>query len=162
MKDYIDRVQEQWHESHPDVDTRPAAVFGRILRLARVIQAQGDAVLAAHGITRAEFDVLSLLARTRRPMSPSELASELLTSAPGITKRVKKLVSAGLVSREGNPHDGRGVFVRLNPQAEESLAPSLYSLAEFEAGLLLWMPASDQEALAQQLKALLLRLEDMP
>lgn len=160
MKDYIDQVQEQWREMYPDIDTTPAAVIGRVLRLARVMQTQADAVLAAHGVTRAEFDVLSLLARTRRPMAPSELAAELLTSAPGITKRVKKLVEAGLVSREGNPNDGRGAFVRISAKAQESLEPILNSIWEFEAGLLAGMSAAGQEVLAQQLKSLLLRVEN--
>ncbi|NKX51271.1 MarR family transcriptional regulator, partial [Arthrobacter deserti] len=66
------------------------------------------AVLAANGITRAEFDMLSLLARSGRPMAPTELAAELLISGAGATKRLRKLTDAGLVRRETNPRDGRG------------------------------------------------------
>lgn len=160
MKDYIDQVQEQWQVIYPELDTTPTAVIGRVLRLARVVQTQADAVLASHGVTRAEFDVLSLLARTRRPMAPSELAAELLTSAPGITKRVTKLVDAGLVYRDDNPLDGRGALVRISAKAEASLAPILLAIWEFEAGLLSGMSATSQHSSAQQLKALLLRAEN--
>lgn len=159
MKDYIDQVQEQWGRLYPGIGTEPSAVVGRISRLARIIQIRSDAVLASHGITRAEFDILSLLARTGRPMTPSELASDLLTSGAGSTKRIKKLVDSGLVIREANPEDGRGALVRMTEKAQGALAPILESVLEFEAGLLAPFTDADRLDLALHLRTLMLELE---
>jgi len=157
--DFIDDVQRQWAQIFPDVDTASTAVIGRINRLAQIIQMRSDAVLAAAGLTRAEFDMLSLLARTGRPMTPTELAAELLISGAGATKRLKKLQSAGLIRRESNPQDGRGAFIHTTDKADELLRPILESVLGFEAGLLSGLPAATAGRLARDLRALLANLE---
>ncbi|MCQ9165455.1 hypothetical protein [Arthrobacter sp. STN4] len=60
----MDQLQGQWMRLYPEIETAPSAVIGRISRLARIIQMRSDVVLASRGVTRAEFGILSLLART--------------------------------------------------------------------------------------------------
>ncbi len=159
--DYIDRLQAQWRVLRPDANTTTASVIGRITRIARLVQAQTDVVLAAHGVTRADFDVLSLLERGGRPMAPTELANELLTSAPGITKRIKRLVDSGLVERRVNPADARSALIHITPRAQSALLPILDSVWEFESNLLQGMTDLERDELAGKLKGLL-RAIDMP
>lgn len=158
-EDFIDIVRRQWAQIFPDADTEPTAIIGRINRIAQIIQLRSDAVLAAAGLTRAEFDMLSLLARTGRPMTPTELAAELLISGAGATKRLKKLQSAGLIRREANPQDGRGAFIHMTERAHELLWPILESVLGFEAGLLSGLPDSTARDLARDLRTLLAGLE---
>jgi DNA-binding MarR family transcriptional regulator len=158
--DYIDAVRAKWQQIFPDMDTEPTSIIGRINRIALIIQLRSDAVLAANGITRAEFDMLSLLARTGRPMTPTELAAELLISGAGATKRLKKLDEAGLIRRETNPRDGRGALIRMTDKAHALLRPILASVLDFEAGLLAALPADTRRELAASLRTLLAGLED--
>jgi DNA-binding MarR family transcriptional regulator len=56
------------------------------------------------------------------------LADYLHVAPPHVTTEVGKLVAAGLLSKERNPDDGRGVLVSLTPRgaaALETLAPFL-------------------------------------
>ena len=137
-------------------------IVARINRIGQIIQLRSDAVLAENGITRAEFDMLSLLARAGRPVAPTELAAELLISGAGATKRIKKLRDAGLVQRDNNPQDGRGALVRMTPKARDLLRPILESVLNFEAGLLSVLDPSTAGELARNLRVLLAGLEPHP
>ncbi len=160
VRDYIDDVQEQWERMLPGIGTEPAAVVGRVRRLAQIIAMRSDAVLGAHGITRSEFDILSALARNGRPMTPTELATELLVSGAGTTKRIRKLVDTGLVRRDANPEDGRGALVRMTEKGRELLPPILQAIIAFEDGFLTFLPASDREVLAGYLRTMLVNIEE--
>ncbi|TQS88284.1 MarR family transcriptional regulator [Arthrobacter sp. TS-15] len=157
--DYIDTVQDQWRRIDPDISSAPAAIVGRIRRLAHLIQLQSDRVLAECGITRAEFDILALLTRTGRPMTPSELSSDLITSAAGTTKRINKLVDSGLVTRESNPQDGRGAFIRMTSTGRDLILPVLRSVSDYEESVTAFFSRPEREELAKVLRSLLLHLE---
>lgn len=160
--DYVDHVRQQWEQIFPGLETDSVDIVARINRIAQIIQLRSDAVLAENGITRAEFDMLSLLARAGRPVPPTELATELLISGAGATKRIKKLLDAGLVQRDINPQDGRGALVRMTPKARDLLRPILASVLDFEAGLLSVLDPSTAGDLARNLRALLAGLEPHP
>ncbi|GAA4038331.1 hypothetical protein GCM10023063_24370 [Arthrobacter methylotrophus] len=57
--------------------------------------------------------------RVGGPMTPSELAADLITSRAGTTKRIYKLLSAGLVTGESTPRDGRGALIRMTEAGRE-------------------------------------------
>lgn len=161
MNDSIDVIREQWHAILPDINTEPLAIVGRIRLLAHMIQARSDSVLAKHGITRAEFDILSLLVRTAKPMSPSEIATTSLTSQPGTTKRLKKLIASGFVVRTVNPLDGRSAFVHPTDKAQEVLAPALNSISAYERELLSAMSPQSRDVLVHHLRELMIVVEGL-
>jgi DNA-binding MarR family transcriptional regulator len=158
-RDYIDTIQEQWARMLPQVSIEAAGIVGRIRRLAQIIQLRDDAVLANHGITRGEFDILSALARNGRAMAPTELATELLISGAGMTKRIKKLVDSGLIRRDVNPEDGRGALLQMTDQGQELLRPLLESISTFESGLLEVFSAAERVDVSHSLRTLLADLE---
>ena len=43
MSEPIDGVQAQWRQERPDLDVSPIGVFGRISRLARIVESEGVA-----------------------------------------------------------------------------------------------------------------------
>jgi DNA-binding MarR family transcriptional regulator len=158
-EDYVDGVRQQWAEIFPGLETGGMDIITRINRIAQIVEQRSDRVLASNGITRAELDMLSLLARCGRPMSPSGLAAELLISGAGATKRIKTLQNAGLVVREANPRDGRGALIRMTPKARDVLRPILESVLDFEASLLSGLNPPTTNSLARSLRALLVGLE---
>lgn len=160
--DYVDGVRSQWNRLFPGLHTGAVDIVGRINRISQIIQLRSDAVLASNGITRAEFDMLSLLARAARPMAPTELATELLISGPGTTKRIRKLVDAGLADREANPLDGRGALIRLTPRAANVLRPILEAVLRLEESLISAVEPAAASTLAGNLRVLLSSLEPRP
>lgn len=131
VTDDIDRILAQWATERPDLDTEAMGVFGRILRLARLVADATERAYAQFGIGRPEFDVLATLRRSGHPfqLSPGALAASMMLSTGGTTARLDRLEKAGLVTRSPDPDDRRGILVRLTPQgrslADEALAAGL-------------------------------------
>jgi DNA-binding MarR family transcriptional regulator len=115
--DHVAWIQQQWRRERPDLDVRPQAVVGRIHRLAGHLTNQLTPVYAAHGLTEGEFDVLASLRRLGAPFecAPSELAGYTMVTTGAMTKRLDRLVDAGLVTRRTVPGDGRRRVVALTP-----------------------------------------------
>jgi DNA-binding MarR family transcriptional regulator len=65
------------------------------------------------GLHLADFDVLAQLAEAGGELRMTDLAARTLISRSGLTRRVAKLVDAGLVRRANTTQDGRGVIVTL-------------------------------------------------
>lgn len=112
-KDAVDQIQAEWRSLRPDLDLEAIGVVGRVLRSAARIVHHSDDVLAGHGLTRGEFDILAALRRSGMPRSPGELRTISLATGPSTTKRLKGLERRGLVERSTNPLDGRGALIEL-------------------------------------------------
>ena len=67
----------------------------------------------ATGLALADFDVLAQLARAGGELRMTDLASRVLVSRSGMTRRVARLVEESLVRRANADADGRAVVVAL-------------------------------------------------
>ncbi|MFC1443106.1 MarR family transcriptional regulator [Streptacidiphilus sp. N1-10] len=159
MADAIDIIRAQWAAAEPDVDTSPAEVVVRVLRIARILQKRSDDVLERLGMTRAEFDILSLLIRAGRPVSPTEICDQLWTSAAGTTKRLHKLTDRRLVVRRPNLQDGRSMLAEATGAAREQVVPVLHELTRFE-GQLIERLGGSKDSVVDALRTLLAAVED--
>jgi DNA-binding MarR family transcriptional regulator len=151
--DGVDLIVEQWARERPDLETTAMAVFGRVYRLARLAGDEVEAVYAAHGIGRAEFDVLATLRRAGAPyqLSPGALASSMMLSSGGTTARIDRLEKAALVQRSPDPQDRRGVLVRLTDAGRRLIDQAVTAGLDRQQQLLSHLPLAKQ----QQLSALL-------
>ena len=106
-----------WHSERPDLDVEPLQVLSRISRLARHLDRARRAAFTDHGLELWEFDVLSALRRQGAPyqLTPGALLRATLVTSGTMTNRVDQLAKAGLVRREPDPQDRRGVLVTLTP-----------------------------------------------
>jgi DNA-binding MarR family transcriptional regulator len=66
-------------------------------------------------VTLPQFDVLAELKRAGRPLTMSQLSSELMVSNGNITGVVDRLEKGGLVSRDRCNKDRRVQFIALTP-----------------------------------------------
>jgi DNA-binding MarR family transcriptional regulator len=69
-----------------------------------------------HDVSMREYDVLYALSKQRQPLRASELHESVLLSQPALSRMVDRLVSRGLVERAVDPHDRRGVQLRLTSE----------------------------------------------
>lgn len=116
-------------------------IIGRLHRLADVLNDELRPVFSNAGLSDGEFDVLAALRRSGGTfeLTPTELAATTMITSGAVTKRVDRLVAAGLVSRSVADHDGRVRRVRLTPKGrrlvdrlvEEHLANEERLLASF-------------------------------
>ncbi len=159
--DGVDRIVEQWARERPDLDTTAMAVFGRVYRLARLSGDEVERVYAAFGIGRPEFDVLATLRRSGAPfeLSPGALSSSMMLSTGGTTARIDRLEDAGLVARSPDPHDRRGVLVRLTRRGRTLVDDAVAAGLARQQELLSSLSDRKQAQLAALLREVLLPLE---
>lgn len=116
----VDLMIEQWAKERPELDSSSLGVLARVSRLARIAEENADEVLDQFGLSDSEFHLLAAI-RTAAvyPPSPRDLLKALMVSSPGLTNRIDRLEKAGLVERLANPHDRRGVLLRLTGKGLE-------------------------------------------
>jgi DNA-binding MarR family transcriptional regulator len=158
-RDAIDRIRAEWAALRPGLDTEPIEVFGRILRAARVLQQASDSWLEPSGITRSEFDVLTQLRRAGRGLRPGDLTAGIVGSPAATTKRIHKLVAAGLVLRVPDPADGRAALVELTPAGVALVDEVLPRQIEAERELASVLAPAQRAQLASLLRTALLAWE---
>ena len=159
--DEVDRIIAAWQHEAPGLDTEPLAVLSRVTRLARHLDLARKRCFAAHGLEVWEFDVLAALRRQGRPyeLSPGELIRATLSTSGTMTNRVNRLEARGLVVRQPNADDRRGVLVRLTDEGRERVEGALADLLAFERRVLAVVEPAERDALAGLLRRLLAPFE---
>jgi DNA-binding MarR family transcriptional regulator len=157
----VDDIVEQWHRERPELDVRPLAYLGRVIRLAQLADVQLGNMLAGHGLQPGWFDVLAALRRSGRPyeLSPSQLLDAMIVTSGGLTKRLDRMEQAGLVTRGPDPDDRRGTLVRLTRSGRSTIDRALVDHLANEAAVLSVLTASEQRTLDRLLRRLLVEVE---
>jgi DNA-binding MarR family transcriptional regulator len=79
-----------------------------------------------------------------------------------MTNRIDRLESAGLVSRNPDPQDKRGVLVRLTDAGRTRVDAAFADLIDRERDLLGSLTADDRRTLADLLRSLLIPFDTAP
>ncbi|MCP9848746.1 MarR family winged helix-turn-helix transcriptional regulator [Cyanobium sp. Morenito 9A2] len=160
--DRIDQSLSQWQQASPALDVSALAVVGRILRLARRLERQREALLAPHGLSLWSFDVLAALRRQPPPhqLTPTELYGALMLSSGAMTNRIDRLEGDGLVERHRETTDRRSVLVRLTARGAQLVETVLPVIVGSERERLEQCTTSEErELLAGLLRRQLLALD---
>lgn len=159
--DEVDQILASWAKELPELDASPLASLSRIGRLSRHLDRARTEAFAAAELESWEFDVLAALRRHGPPyeLSPGELIHETLSTSGTMTNRVNRLEARGLVVRQPNTHDRRGVLVRLTEDGRGRVQAAMTDLLSFEREVLAAISADDRERLSDLLRALLAPFE---
>ncbi len=147
--DRVDRIQAQWAIERPEIDVTPQAVIGRLHRLAAALTAELVPVFERHGLGEGEFDVLAALRRSGTPfeLAPSDLAIHTMVTSGAATKRIDRLVAAGLVERRPGERDARTRIVALTSRGRQVIDAAFADHMDNEARLVGLLDDADREAL---------------
>jgi DNA-binding MarR family transcriptional regulator len=158
--DGVDLILEQWRRERPDLDHSPIGVIGRVSRLAREIEQRLEPVYAEHGLEPGWHDVLATLRRFGAPyrLRPSDFTGSLMLTSSGTTKRLDKLEQAGLIRRDPDPQDRRGVLITLTPAGVELIDRLTTAHMANEARILGALSDAERDRLADLLRKLQLGL----
>ena|SRR5689334_14265660 len=112
--DPIERAGELWErhwpEEQPVVFDAMRAVTS-IMRAQQILIAHLDGLLRPYGITFSRYEALVLLVHSAHGSLPlSKIGERLQVHATSVTNVIDRLEGAGLVRREPNPRDGRGIL----------------------------------------------------
>lgn len=162
QRDAVDEIVAQWRRERPDLEVEAMAIVGRLGRLQLVAQRAIEAVFTEHGLQRGEFDVLAALRRSGEPfeLNPSVLADTMMLSRAGMTGRLDRLESAGLVRRVADAGDRRAVRVALTAAGRALVDEVVTAHSENETRLLSVLSAKDRRDLDRILRVLLGTLEE--
>jgi DNA-binding MarR family transcriptional regulator len=88
---------------------------------ARVMRRLSNDLDEAGEISMATYDVLVQLSEAGGSLRHRDLLDRLVVSQPGLSRKVERLESMGLVERHPDPADGRGVIVKLSRSGRAAL-----------------------------------------
>jgi DNA-binding MarR family transcriptional regulator len=144
-QDHVGRIQEQWSRERPDLDVTPQGLYGRLHRLADRLREELEVEFRRHGLGEGEFDVLAALRRAGEPyeLAPGELARHTMVTTGAATKRIDRLVAAGLVTRRVRDDDARGRVIALTAAGKRVIDEAFTAHIANEHRLL--EPLSEQE-----------------
>lgn len=157
LSDEVDELVVAWRVQRPDLDVEPLQVLSRVSRLARHLDIARRGAFASHGLEPWEFDVLSALRRAGPPfqLTPGALLRATLVTSGTMTNRIDRLAAVGLVRREPDPRDRRGVLVTLTERGQEVVDAALTDLLNREQALLTGLGENQRLQLADMLRTLL-------
>ena len=125
--DMIDRAVEQWSQLGFADEAKVMAVGLRLNAVHAAASKQLDREHRAAGLAPGDFDVLATVFRSGDvPISPTDLAHQLLSSKSGVSGRLDRLAKQGLLERQPNPSDRRGTRILLTRRGQllmERLVP---------------------------------------
>ncbi len=160
-KDIIDQLIDQWERERPDLDARPMAVVGRILRLAAHLDRRVNEALKPFGLAVWGFDMLATLRRHGEPyaMTPTELMEAVMLSSGAMTNRIDRLEKLGLVERQPSPNDRRSFQVQLTREGRKVIEKAIeVRFAEAEDALD-GVSKRDRKQLGNLLRNVLLKMD---
>ncbi|MGW7099017.1 MarR family winged helix-turn-helix transcriptional regulator [Streptomyces sp. NPDC054838] len=156
-KDAVDAITDQWHAVRPDLNTVPMAVFGRINRIARAVSDEMERTYNRYGVSLGEFDVVATLRRSGVPytLSPRQLSATLMLTSGGMTGRLDKLEKAGLLCRNPDPNDRRGLQVTITERGLKLIDEAVAAGLEVQRAALSGLDGEEVEALSGLLRKLM-------
>jgi DNA-binding MarR family transcriptional regulator len=120
-RDAVDDLLSAWVAVRPDLDPGPLGIVGRVIVLAKHLEASVGKALAKHGLTLGQFDILATLRRhgPKGGLSPTHLLGSVMLSSGGMTSRLDTLEREGWIVRTDDPKDRRGVIIELTPKGRK-------------------------------------------
>lgn len=157
MGDQVDQLLQDWSSERPELDYSALGVVVRIQLLGKLLQKSAELALRPLQLKLWEYDVLSALRRKGRPyeQTATELARLTMLTSGAMTTRIDRLESKGLVQRKMDPHDRRGVNVRLTRAGLRTIDQAIQMRLEAAQAQLATLNKRDCKLLSDGLRKLL-------
>jgi DNA-binding MarR family transcriptional regulator len=164
MRENLDDTMAAWRQERPELELDAMGTMLRLNQLMNAALRGAEGLFAPHGITAGEFDVLAALRRGGRGtvLTPTALARVAMISPAGMTNRLDRLESAGLIERRPDPDDRRGSLVRLTATGRETADRAVEDLVAAENELLGELSVSERQRFDRTLDKLIDRFERGP
>jgi DNA-binding MarR family transcriptional regulator len=116
--DPIEEAARLWGQHWPETPRMRAVTS--LMRVHQLVLTELDELLRPLGLTFARYEVLVLLAFSRRGALPlGKIGQRLQVHATSVTPLVQRLEAAGLIARSPHPEDGRAVLAAITPSGRK-------------------------------------------
>jgi DNA-binding MarR family transcriptional regulator len=159
-RDYVDDfLASDYVAGIPNLDLEVEGIVQRVSKLYKRLKQIFEDTLAEHGLTWADWKILSALTRKEQPRSAGKLAEIAELTSGAMTNRLDRLGEAGLVRRLPDPGDRRGVLVELTPKGKRAYRDASGAEAAKEALIASALTKREKEQLNALLRRLIIALE---
>ena len=110
-----------------------------------------DAQVRARGLSSIEWRVLATL-HDGDPLTVSQLAQEVLSKQPTVTKLVQRMADQGWVALHADASDQRRTLVKVTPAGRRLVKPLVEAAREHETRILRSLGATEKAALRKLLE----------
>jgi DNA-binding MarR family transcriptional regulator len=157
QRDELDAMLEVWAREIPGLDPLNEGIVERIEKLAKAFDRSLDETLAATGLDRRSYHLLSKLRRVGPPYrrSAGQLAEHMGLSSGAMTNRLDRMEAAGLIRRLADPHDRRGVLVEPTATGLAIWDRAVATQAEREGRVAAVLDREEREELHRLLRTLM-------
>ncbi|TDE00564.1 MarR family winged helix-turn-helix transcriptional regulator [Jiangella asiatica] len=132
--DPIERAASIWRDRFGPSDAMAAATS--IMRVQQLLIGEFDRICRPYGLTFARYEALVLLSFSRTGALPmAKIGERLMVHPTSVTNTIQRLETAGFVTREPNPRDGRGTLARITQSGRDAVDRVTTELMEAEFGL---------------------------
>jgi DNA-binding MarR family transcriptional regulator len=132
--DPIAAAAHSWEQRWPERDRMEAVTS--LMRVHQLVITELDERLRPLELTFARFEVLVLLAFSRRGSLPlGKIGERLQVHATSVTPLVKRLEASGYLTRNKHPEDGRAVLAEITPLGREITERARAVITDAQFGL---------------------------
>lgn len=132
--DPIERAASIWRDRFGPSEAMAAATS--VMRVQQLLLAEFDRICRPYGLTFARYEALVLLSFSRTGALPMvKIGERLMVHPTSVTNTVQRLESAGFVTREPNPRDGRGTLARITEMGQSAVKKVTAELMDAEFGM---------------------------
>lgn len=160
-RDTIDVIVAQMMRVRPDSDLRSLHLVSRMLRIVRIFERDREQALKPHGLEPWSFDMLAAIRRTPgMRVRPSDLIEATLVTSGTMTTRLKSLERRGLIVREHDDVDRRGVIVSLTPAGIATIDSTFEDVLACQRAIIAELDEEEKGRLEALLRVILRRHDD--
>lgn len=147
---------------HGELEGSALLVLLAMYRAFAILDRDQTLELAAMGLTTLQFNMLTVLHRTRQPMTMGALAAMLVVQPTNLSSNFNALSVKGLVRRELNRADHRSLLAVLTPTGHEFLERVLPGHWERLEKLMAELPRRQRITLVALLRKLKVSIQKAP
>ena len=161
FEDNVSRIVRESCQEWPGYEAYSLEVVLRILRAYHFFDRELVRGLAEFDVSPGEFGVLFNLRLAGPPykMTPTQLHNRLLVTSGGMTGRIDRLQSRGLVCRSPDPEDRRSILVELTESGLEHFEGVAHTHLRIMQHLTAGLTSEERDCLAGLLRKLLFDIE---
>lgn len=159
-RDHIDLVRSA--AGLPSPDTTTVEITSRLFRLCAHYDQLVTPLYARRGLMRVELDLLWALERAGdSPLTPTKLAARQMCSSGTLSNRLEKLERLGLLTRQADPSDRRGVLLAITDHGRTIVNELNAERERIDALLIPGLTLAQRRALVDLLRTSLVAAEQI-
>lgn len=162
-REFAERTLSGWARLRPQDDLTPLQIGQHLIWVGRLAEEVLEKAAEDVGLRkRGDYEVLALMRRMEPDhLSPAEIATQLLTSPSGMTGKLDRLETQGLLKRRSDPVDRRAVRLVLTDEGRELVGSAFQRSLDVYRLMLEGIEPADLQKTTELLGTVLDRLDQL-